>query len=129
MATRLHSLIQTEDEDYARVRIIEWTGLLNGDDGEWIRVPFWADKCVHAYGTYGAGGNVKMEGTALLTSPSGNQVDSLADQGGAIINMTDVEGGRIATILDNTVRIRPRVSAGDGTTSITVRLVVKRDSR
>lgn len=108
--------------------IVTWTGLLNGDDGAPFVVPNRADKSVQLLGTLGVGGNCKIEGTnqqaynadgtavspaptyALLNDPQGNVLDMAAL--------------KIEQILENPNAIRPRVTAGDGTTSLTVVMVV-----
>lgn len=107
--------------------IVTWTGLLNGDDGAPFVCPNRADKSVQVLGTFGAGGNCKIEGC--------NQ--QVYDSAGAVIagvtyallndpasNALDITAAKIEQILENPNAVRPRVSAGDGTTSLTVVMVV-----
>lgn len=86
-----------------------------GDGWEW---PFGADKCVQVVGTFGSGGTVKVEGTndgtnwVVLTDPQGNALSFTA--------------AGIEAITENPWKIRPHVTAGDGTTSLTVTIVARR---
>ena len=94
-----------------------WTGLLNTDDGApWSEdggSSSFADKVAHVTGTFGVGGTVVIEGSndgvnwAVLNDPTGVAI---------ALNATSPLSG----ILENPLNIRPRVSAGDGTTNLTV---------
>lgn len=100
--------------------IHSWTPMtFSGTDvGTAIQMPGSADRSVQVTGTFGAGGNVRIEGSndgtnyAVLTDPQGNALD--------------VTTAKIETVMELTRYIRPRVTAGDGTTSLTVTLLVKR---
>jgi hypothetical protein len=63
-------------------------------------------------GTFGAGGTVVVEG-----SNDGTTYFTLNDQANAAVT---VSAAALKTIRDAPLFIRPRVTAGDGTTSITV---------
>lgn len=63
-------------------------------------------------GTFGAGGTVVVEG-----SNDGVTYFTLNDQANAAVSVT---AAALKTIRDAPLYIRPRVTAGDGTTSITV---------
>lgn len=101
---------------------VTWTGLLNGDTGAPVEIPEFPDRTAQVYGTFGAGGSVNMEGSndktteaptyALLTDPQGN-------------NFTKT-GAALEVFEEVTLLMRPNVTAGDGTTSLTVRVVVRR---
>jgi hypothetical protein len=119
MATRVKAKVTVLADG---VRIIEWAGLLNTDDGEWSVVPFPGDKCVHAYGTFGAGGTVTIQGTNETGAPAQGQ--TLHDPAAAVLTLTDAAGARLKQCLESPYQIRPVVTAGDGTTSLTVRLCV-----
>jgi hypothetical protein len=107
--------------------IITWTGLLNGDDGAPYTIPNRADKSVQVFGTFGAGGSCRVEGTNQQAfTPDGTAIGSLTyaalnDPQG---NVLDVTAAKIEQVLENPNAIRPRVTAGDGTTSLTVVMVV-----
>lgn len=102
-----------------KVRVFEWTALANGDDGAPLIIPSHADKTFHIKGTFGSGGTVVIEGSNDLTSPS---FVTLTDSSGSPASVTQATS---IGILQNPYQIRPRVTAGDGTTAITVRVVVK----
>lgn len=108
MATRSH----TSNNDNGDFRVVTWTGLLNGDDGDAAQLVGFSDRSVQVIGTFGAGGSVTIEG-----SNNGTNWSALSDpQGGAI---TRTAAG-IKAVSELTRYIRPRVTAGDGTTSLTV---------
>src|SRR5690554_522616 len=92
-----------------------WTGLANGDIGQALDAVALADKSVHVYGTPGAGGTFIIEGSnngsswQILNDPQGNPLSFNA------------EG--IAMILENTLYVRPRVTAGDINTNFSVDII------
>lgn len=98
----------------------KWTGLLNGDDGAPLSVEkgavVFSDKTVQVTGTFGVGGNVIIEGSNSnasykpLNDPQGTPLSTITDE-------------TVSTILENPADIKPRVSAGDGTTDLTVIIV------
>jgi hypothetical protein len=98
---------------------IEWAGLLNGDDGTPIELAGFADRSVQLLGTLGAGGNVKIEGSNMKTPNPATAAHwhLLNDPQG---NALDVAALKTEQVLEFTRWIRPRVSAGDGTTSLTL---------
>lgn len=91
-----------------------WTGLGNGDTGKPVRVSHLADKTVMLDGTFGSGGSVDIEGSMdnstweVLTDPQGNAIT--------------LTTATVEAISENTRFIRPNVTAGDGTTSLNVRI-------
>jgi hypothetical protein len=125
MAERAHSSKRFEGQDLSSHVLVEWTGLVNGDTGEWIRVPQFADKTFHAYGTFGVGGNVQIEGSNEdAPNVAGTNAGPLNDPGGSPINIT--AANEIEAVLENPLWVRPKVTAGDGTTSLTVRMLGRR---
>jgi hypothetical protein len=88
------------------------------DVGLPIEMPGSADRSVQISGTLGAGGSLRIEGSndgtnyATLTDPQGNALD-----------LTSL---KIETVMEITRYIRPRVTAGDGTTSLTCTILVRR---
>lgn len=102
------------------VHIYSWTPMtFSGSDvGLPIEMPGSADRSVQVTGTLGTGGSVRIEGSmdgvtyAVLTDPQGNALD---------INSLKIE-----TIMEVVRYIRPRVTAGDGTTSLTVQILMRR---
>jgi len=100
--------------------VFEWAGLQNGDTGGWLVIAGKNDKSVHAYGTWGAGGNVRMEGSLETGTPSNPA--TLHDPSVTALNLTTSVSTN--AILEHLHQIRPNVTAGDGTTSLTVRVAV-----
>ena len=100
-----------------RVAIFTWADIPNGDDGTPVELAQWADRSVQVTGTFGAGGSVRIEGSndgtsyAPLTDPQGNDID--------------IASAKIEALSELVRYVRPRVTAGDGTTSLTVTLLVK----
>ena len=120
MATRVPTVKQgTVDNSLVYVT---WTGLLNGDDGTPIQGSEWAtDRSVQFTGTLGVGGTVVFEGTneetpenwVTLTDPQGNNISKTAIPA-------------LEAVQEVTRWVRPRVTAGDGTTNFTVNMLVRR---
>lgn len=111
MATRVPTSVGIKNaHGYGR----QWSGLLNGDDGTPVELHEFSDRSIQVTGTFGAAGNVKIEGSndgtnyVVLTDPQGNALD--------------VAAAKIEAVSEMTRFIRPRVSAGDGTTSLVVTL-------
>lgn len=96
-----------------------FAAMTNGDSGTPVPWVQWADRSIQVTGTFGAGGNLRWEGSndggatyATLTDPQGNALDFTA--------------AKIEQITELVELARPRVTAGDGTTSITVTLVARK---
>lgn len=98
--------------------VISWTGLLNGDTGSVIEMPGSSDRSVQFNGTFGSGGTVQIEGSndgtnyVVLTDPQGNNISKTS--------------ASIEMITELTRYIRPRVTAGDGTTDLKAYLLIKK---
>lgn len=99
------------------VTVVAWTPMANSDTGSPVSNGSYADRSVQVSGTFGAGGNARIEGSldgvtwATLTDPQGNALD--------------ITTAKIEAISENTLWIRPNITAGDGTTSLTVRIIFK----
>jgi hypothetical protein len=117
--------------------IMQWTGMQNGDTGTAVKRPDLVDRSIQAEGTFGAGGSVTLEGSndssfgvgdgsasggnfRGLTRPDGNAI-ALVGGGGANQNISQVQ--------EAASWIRPHVTAGDGTTSLTVTVCARRSLR
>jgi hypothetical protein len=115
MATRNATI--TDISPTGKSKLVTWTGLLNTDDGapaDWVD---YSDRCFQVTGTFGAGGSVTIQG-----SNDGTNWASLADpQGNALVFTSQ----RIEQALELPRYVRPLVTAGDGTTSLTVTLCMK----
>lgn len=106
--------------DFDDVIVVEWAGLLNGDTMAPVQLPNLVDRSIQVAGTFGVGGNVRINGTNFDTFI--NAVPLNDAQG----NILDVTAAKIEQILEMTLWIGGIVTAGDGTTSLTVRLLAKR---
>ena len=101
--------------------IVTWPALANGDDGKQIELANFADRSVQVTGEFGVGGLVRIEGSingtdyAPLTDPQGNNLD--------------INTAKIEAVAELVRWIRPRVTAGDGSTAITVTMLLKGATR
>lgn len=92
--------------------LVTWASMANGDVGAPVEGVDYADRTVQFGGTFGAGGSVTLKGSndgtnyIALTDPQGNAITKTA----AALEVIE-EAPRLS---------RPEVTAGDGTTSITV---------
>jgi len=109
------SSVNTNHGDY---RVVTWGPLANGDSGEPAGFPGYSDQSIQVIGTFGAAGNVKIEG-----SNDGVNYVTLSDPQGSAL---DVATAKIKSVSEVARWIRPRVSAGDGTTALTVVALLKR---
>lgn len=98
---------------------VTWTGLLQGDDGAWFDAREFADRTFQVLGTFG-GATVAIQGS---NEPTPGTAFTLTDQVGAALTFT-AAGGRVAAEAPRWVR--PLVTGGDGTTSLTVEAVARR---
>lgn len=100
--------------------LIVWSGLLNGDTGAPFEHADYGDKTVQIQGTAGAGLSVTLQGSndgtnwVALTDPQGNAV-------------TKTAVGALEVVAENPRYIRPNVTAGDGTTDLTVTVFGRRN--
>jgi hypothetical protein len=113
------SSTETRDQTVGNeARTVRWTPLANGDSGAPFSMPGWADRSVQIGGTFGTGGTCLVEGSNDTINWA-----TLADPAGVALSKTSAG---LFQISQTTRQIRPRVSAGDGTTSITVTLLARR---
>lgn len=118
MATRTATVNYAPNGHRNIVQVV-WTGLLNGDDGSPVELPGYADRSIQVVGTLGAGGNVRVQGAddavptyATLSDPQGNALD--------------INAAGIKAISEVSKLTRPLITAGDGTTDLTVTMVARR---
>jgi hypothetical protein len=101
--------------------IATWAAMPNGEVGTPVELGNFADRSVQITGVFGVGGNLRIEGSingtdyAPLTDPQGNALDFTTP--------------KIEAISELVRYVRPRVTAGDGTTSITVDMFLKGATR
>ena len=100
--------------------LLQWGPMANGDVGGPFDYKFYlyADRTVQLVGTFGAGGTCLIEG-----SLDGNTYNTLSDSNGVALSLT---AGAIKVVTEVPRYIRPRISAGDGTTSLTVTMLMRR---
>lgn len=98
---------------------VVWTGLLNGDDGSVFEGYDWADAAVQITGTFGVGGSINITGSndgtnyVVLTDPQGNAITKTS--------------AAIEQVSEGVKSFKPVVTAGDGTTSLTVTMYARRN--
>jgi hypothetical protein len=102
-----------------RTNAVRWAALTQTglDDGTPFGAFPGADRSVHVSGTFGVGGSLTLEGSnqatpttwVVLTDPQGNALTFTSE--------------RLEQISEYTRWVRPRVTAGDGTTSLNVDLI------
>jgi hypothetical protein len=119
-------VIQKVDTYLDDAHVLRWTPLTTTNaDGGAIEMPGSADRTIQFLGTFGAGGTIILQGSNVLAPVAGTDDDwfTLTDPQGNAISKTAAGG---EAVLELTRWIRPKVSAGDGTTSLTALLLVKR---
>ena len=97
--------------------VVKWAALALNDTGTPYVGPFRPDKSVQVEGTFGAGGTVGIEGSNMDATET---YRTLNDPQG---NTLAVTTAKIEQLLENPLKIRPNVTAGDGTTSLNVYLL------
>lgn len=105
----------------AHGQVITWTGLLNGDTGLPVDMNAFGDRSIQVTGTFGAGGSVRPEG-----SNDGTNYVQLRDPTSTAMALTAAD---LKQILECSNFVRPNVTAGDGTTSLTVTIFCRRSVR
>lgn len=108
-------------------RQVQWGPMANSDVGAPFSDPHFADCSVQVGGTLGAGGNCRIEGSNIgappATLPGAGDWATLNDSAGIALN---IGAAGIKEILEVTLWKRPNITAGDGTTAITVTLMARR---
>lgn len=106
--------------------VVTWAAMANGDHGTAISMAGSADKSIQVLGTLGVGGNAQVQGSNVVsptTTFASTDFVTLTDPQG---NALDINSLKVEMITENTLFVRPKITAGDGTTSITVRMLVRR---
>lgn len=119
MATRNYTV--TEIREFGeKAHVVVWTGLTfaTTDDGQPLQMPGSADRSVQVTGTFGTGGSVRIQG-----SNDGTNYVALTDPQGNALNIT---AAGIEAVQEITRYIRPLITAGDGSTSLTVTMLVRK---
>lgn len=100
-----------------------WTGLANGDSGAPVEIPGYHVRSAQVLNTLGAGGTVAIEGSNLPAPSADADYGTLPNAQGTALAVTALG---ISSIGAPSRWIRPRVTAGDGTTAVTVAMILVR---
>ena len=101
--------------------LVTWSALDSDDSGAPVTLIDYPDRTVVISGTFGAGGSCTLQGSNdastyhTLTDPQGNAITKTA--------------AGMEAVTEAPVWIRPKVTAGDGTTAIDVSLLCMRTVR
>jgi hypothetical protein len=105
------------------VVVVSWSPITTANnDGQRFEMPGSADRSVQVFGTFGAGGTITFQGSNEAT-PSAWV--TLAAAGDATEDMI-FTASDMKQLLESTRWVRPLLSGGDGTTSLTVLMLVRR---
>ena len=99
-------------------KTITYSGLAISDQGAPLEAFGYADRSVQVDGVFGSGGSVMIEG-----SNNGSTYYPLTDPQG---NNLEITSGKIEQISEAVVYLRPRVTSGDGSTSINVTILMRK---
>jgi hypothetical protein len=109
----------TEVKPYKeKTHIIAWASIANSDNGVAIEMPGSSLRSIQFGGTFGVGGTIVLEGSNdgvtyfTLTDPQGNSISKTS--------------ASLEAVQELTRYVRPRVTAGDGTTALNATLLVRR---
>lgn len=97
--------------------VFTWTPMTLLDAGSGVGSPGSGDRTVQVEGTFGAGTAVVIEGTLDMVNWR-----SLHDATGSLLTFS---AAGLRSILENVLALRPHITAGDGTESITVTLLTR----
>lgn len=112
------STLAAVEQSFDKAVTVTWSSLANGDSGTPVSLAAYSDRSIQVNGTFGSGGNVNIEG-----SLDGTNYFTLTDPQG---NALAVTAGKIEAISELVAFIRPDVTAGDGTTALTVTLLARK---
>ncbi|MCA3247404.1 MAG: hypothetical protein ING29_13105 [Azospirillum sp.] len=120
MATRTPTVtvLDAISNENAGARLVTWSGLLNTDDGAPVELAAFADRSVQVFGSFGTGGNCRIQG-----SNNGTNWATLTDPQGNALNMSTES---LEAISELARYVRPLITAGDGSTNLTVTMLLRR---
>ncbi len=95
-----------------------WAALGNSDTGAPLALADFSDRSVQIEGTFGTGGTIVIEG-----SNDGTNYYTLHDAFG---NSLSFIAAGLKSITEITTWIRPKVTAGDGTTALVPTMIARR---
>ena len=109
----------SKQDQFNDIAVYTWAPLTTTNaDGDPVAFQGSGDRTVQVQGTFGSGGSVTLQG-----SNDGTNWRTLVDPQGSAITATSAI---LSAIEQCPVFVRPFVTAGDGTTSLTVTLAVRR---
>lgn len=108
----------TDISSSGRSRLVTWATLANGDTGAQVDWIDFADRCFQVTGTFGSGGSCTLQG-----SNDGTNWSALTDPQGNALTFTSQ---KIEQAIELPRYVRPSVTAGDGTTSLTITLCMRK---
>lgn len=117
MATR-NATFDNNVSELNTVKLMTWSGLLNGDTGSAAQWVDFSDRCIQVAGTFGTGGSVTIQG-----SNDGTNWAPLSDPQGNALTFTS---SKIEQALELPRYVRPIVTAGDGTTNLAVTICMRK---
>lgn len=100
---------------YNKAWTVVWTGLDGDDNGEALEMPDFSNRSVQFTGTFDSA-TIVLQG-----SNDGSNWVTLQDLEGAAISMTSAG---LVSIMEDTRYIRPSVSGGGGSTSLTATVLI-----
>jgi hypothetical protein len=118
MADAIRAVTRTDIKAAVPAAVFAWTGLDLDDSGIQIECVDYVDRTVAITGTFGVGGSVTLQG-----SNDGSNWFALTDMQANAITKT---AAGMELVMEAPLYIRPLVTAGDGTTSLTVTLFCRR---
>lgn len=139
MAIRAASIVRVLGQQGLDGWQVTWAGLLNGDTGAPVgstigdgvaaqasqgggQMSGFSDKSIQLnnVGTIGVGGSVACEGS----NDGGNSWGALTNPIGTVIALTTA--GALQAITEAVIWVRPHVTAGDGTTNVTISMFFRK---
>ena len=112
---------KTVDQVDGSVQQVVWGPLALNDTGTPISAIAFADRTIQVDGTFGAAGSITLQGSNDDAAPSNWY--PLTKPAGTAITLT---AAGIAAAVELTKWVRPAVTAGDGTTALNARLIMRR---
>ena len=108
---------------------VSWPNMLQSstDVGEKFECPGASDRSVQLQGTLGTGGVITMQGSNVASpadAAASTDWGSVHDMDGNVLTLDAI--GQIKQIQEVTRWLRPRVTAGDGVTDLSVYAVARR---
>lgn len=110
------------------LRIIKWPNLLSADSGSPYFAPQYSAKVIQLSGTAGVGGAGTIQGTLEPGTPIYGTLHS-PDSVAWTFVAADVTNNVIKQVLEDCYQIRPLMTGGDGSTSVTIYLFINTSAR